>query len=388
MTPRIRPVAALGVAALAACATASSSSSTGTAAGTAASAATAAPTGTPAAAPAPSSTGDAAESYVYVPNQDDATISIVDPTARREVARIDLTKLGFSEHAKPHDVVVEPDGSFWYLSLIGENRVLKFDRNNRLVGSAPFEVPGMMALNPRTDLLYVGRSMSAVNPPPSIGVIRRSDMTRLDEVEVLYPRPHPIAVAPDGAVVYSGSLAENSIAVLDSVGDDVEVSHYDGPVNTYVQFAISPDGRTLVATGQMTGQLLVFDLADPDHPKLTHRVAVGAQPWHPSFSPDGKMVWFGNKEANTVTAVDAGTWTVASVVKGNGIAEPHGSAVSADGRWVYVSNNNLKGEYTPRAGKSGHPVGTLVIIDAATDSIAGVVEVGHDPTGIGTRPRR
>jgi hypothetical protein len=78
---------------------------------------------------------------------------------------IDLQKLGFPPTSKPHHAQVEPDGSFWYVSLIGAGKVLKFDRDNHLVGSVSMEVPGLLTLHPDQDLLVAARSMSAVNPP-------------------------------------------------------------------------------------------------------------------------------------------------------------------------------------------------------------------------------
>ena len=99
------------------------------------------------------------------------------------VATIDLTELGFTPNCKPHHVAVEADGSHWYVSLIADWRVLKFDRDNNLVGQAEFETPGMLSIDPTNDLLYVGRSMAAVNPPMRIGVIERSSMA-VEEVDV------------------------------------------------------------------------------------------------------------------------------------------------------------------------------------------------------------
>ena len=81
-----------------------------------------------------------------------------------------------------HHVQVEPDGSAWYVTLIGAGKVLKLDPNDRVLGSAEMEVPGLIALHPSKDLMFVARSMSAVNPPPRMAVIRRSDMAVLDEV--------------------------------------------------------------------------------------------------------------------------------------------------------------------------------------------------------------
>ena len=50
-----------------------------------------------------------------------------------------------AETAKAHHTAVEPDGSFWYVSLIAAGKVLKFDRQNRLVGDVDFESAAAVA---------------------------------------------------------------------------------------------------------------------------------------------------------------------------------------------------------------------------------------------------
>ena len=121
---------------------------------------------------------------LYVANQDDATISVIDAKSRRLIETLDLRRYGFADNAKPHHVQVEPDGSAWYVTLIGAGKVLKLDRANRVQASADLQVPGLMTLHPTEDLMFVGRSMSAVNPPPRMAVIRRSDMKLLEEIDL------------------------------------------------------------------------------------------------------------------------------------------------------------------------------------------------------------
>ncbi|NIR37547.1 MAG: YncE family protein, partial [Actinobacteria bacterium] len=43
--------------------------------------------------------------------------------------------------------------------------MLKFNRANELVGRLDIERPGLLALDPASDRLYVARSMVAVSPP-------------------------------------------------------------------------------------------------------------------------------------------------------------------------------------------------------------------------------
>ena len=90
---------------------------------------------------------------LYITNQVSASITVVDQERLAIDTVIDLTKLGFTANAKPHHAVVEPDGSFWYATLIGDGKVLKFDRANRLVGQVSMETPGLLALDPVHDSL-------------------------------------------------------------------------------------------------------------------------------------------------------------------------------------------------------------------------------------------
>ncbi|MGE0352123.1 MAG: c-type cytochrome domain-containing protein [Gemmatimonadales bacterium] len=326
-----------------------------------------------------------ASHLLYVCNQDEASVSIIDMATNLVVGTVDLQALGFSDHAKPHHIVVEPDGSAWYVSLIGDGKVLKFDRNNRLVGQASMETPGMMSLNPKSDLLYVGHSMTAVNPPQRVGVIRRSDMS-IEEADVFIPRPHALVADPGGRWVYTASLGTNQLVTMDSAGEDVQLRNVDGPHHMFVQFAVAPAQHLLVASTEMSGKLMIWDAANPPELKLLGEVSVGGGPYDPVITPDGRYAWLGNKQANTVTVVDLVKRSVDTVIAGNGIAEPHGTVVSPDGKYVYVSNNNLKGEYTsPYDTGEPAPRGTVVVLSTADRRIVKVIEVGRNPSGMGTR---
>ena len=332
---------------------------------------------------------DAEPRYLlYVCNQEEATVSVIDMGTNTVVETIDLQALGFSANAKPHHMVAEADGSFWYLTLIGEGKILKLDPENRIVASADFETPGLLALHPTEDLLFVGRSMSAVNPPPRIGVIRRSDMS-IDEVDVFFPRPHALAVSPDGEYVYSASMAQNRLGSYHVDTEALELIDVEGPTHSFMQFAVSPDGRTLVASGEISGKVLLFDLTDPARPALRASLDVGAAPWDPSFTPDGRFVYIGNQRADQITVIDVSARRVVDVIEGDGLGMPHGSVVSPDGRTVYVSNRHLR----PTEGMSheGHAEGgadrhgTIVVVDTETHEITKVIPVGRGPSGIGMR---
>ncbi|HEX6309418.1 MAG TPA: YncE family protein [Longimicrobiales bacterium] len=329
---------------------------------------------------------------LYVCNQNDATVSVIDLATNRVVRTVDLQQMGFSANAKPHHVAVEPDGSYWYVTLIGDNRIVKLDSNDRIVAQVPFETPGMLALHPTEDLLFVGRSMTAVNPPQRIGVLRRSDML-MNELPVFFPRPHAMALEPRSGTVYTASLGVNQMAAVDPKSEEVKLIDVAGPAHALMQFAVSPDGRSLVISAELSHRVFVFDISDPMNPRLTDEIDVGPQPFDPIFTPDGRWVYLGNKAANTVTVIDMTARRVADVISGQGLAQPHGIATSRDGRFVYVSNNNLgqthdMAGHAPAAPAQPAGRGTVVVIDTATREIATVIEVGHNASGIGTRAWR
>ncbi|MGH7541379.1 MAG: YncE family protein [Gemmatimonadota bacterium] len=352
----------------------------------------------PGTAPAPSDTGTAAgdgepAELLYICVQDEAKIAVVDMASLELVHVVDLTSLGFSANAKPHHIAVDPDGEHWYVSLIGENRVVRLDRDGALVGQYETETPGMLALDPEGPLLLASRTMSAVSPPPLVSLIDPADMEG-DEIEVLFPRPHPLALSRDGRWAYTGSLGENVIAAIDLEAEEATLTPVEGPPHAFVQFAVSPDGRTLVAATELSGLLMAFDLADPAHPALLASVEVGPIAFDPAYAPDGRSVWVPVKGANQVAIVDPATWTVVRRIEGPSLRQPHAVVFSPDGRHAFVSNNAKAdhmadpgggGEHAAHGPATDTVTGNVTVIDVATHSIVKAIELGSNVTGMGTR---
>lgn len=321
---------------------------------------------------------------LYVANQDDATISVIDAKSRRLIETLDLRRYGFADNAKPHHVQVEPDGSAWYVTLIGAGKVLKLDRANRVQASADLQVPGLMTLHPTEDLMFVGRSMSAVNPPPRMAVIRRSDMKLLEEIDLLFPRPHGIAVHPGGKQVFAASLGTNQLASVGVDGGEVRILDVPGPARGFVQAAVSPDGHWLAVTAELTDELMIFDLTNPDEPILSRTVRMPDGPFEPLFTGDGRWIYVTCLGANRVAVVDTRDWQVPAVLEHEAFAQPHGVALSPDGQHVFVGSRHQFGGTHDHHGGKPTGTGTVVAICAATRTPEAVVEVGNYAAGMGT----
>jgi YVTN family beta-propeller protein len=320
---------------------------------------------------------------LYVANQDDATVSVIDMATNAVVETVDLRRYGFGDNARPHHAQVEPDGSAWYVTLIGAGKVLKLDARNQLLASADLEVPGLMALHPTEDVLFVGRSMSAVNPPPSVAIVRRSDMTVVDEIGLIFPRPHAIVIGPDGKRVYIASLGVNQLASMASDGDDVRLVDVPGAARGFVQAAVSPDGRWLAVTAELTDELLIFSLADPAVPTLERAIPMPDGPFEPIFTRDGRWIYVTNLAANRVTIVDVSRWTPADTLEHESFLQPHGVALSPDGAVVYVGSRHQSGGVHDHAGGKPTGTGTVVAICASTRRVLRSLTVGGYAAGMG-----
>ncbi len=346
--------------------------------------------GMSAAATGAQSPAAAQPTYLYVCVQDDAHIAVIDVDRLEVVNEIDLTALGFSANANPHHVAVEPDGEHWYVSLIRENVVARFDRDGDLLGTFEMSTPGMLEFDAGSGRLMASRSMSAVNPPTRVGWVDTATMEG-DEIDVFFPRPHPMVVSPDGRWGYTGSLGVNQIAAIDLETEDVTLTDLDGPQHALVQFAVSADGRWMVAATELSGRLLAFDLSDPAHPRQVASLELGPMVFDPTFSPDGTRVWVPVKGANEVAVVRVSDWGVERRISADSFLQPHQIACTPDGARAFVSNNNKADHMSGMAGMEDHAMheaagtvnGNVTVLDTETYEVVEVLELGRNVTGMG-----
>ncbi|MEL6820736.1 MAG: YncE family protein [Calditrichota bacterium] len=329
---------------------------------------------------------------LYVCNQNAGSVSIIDTDAKVVIRNINFTALGFSTTPKPHDLAVEPDGSAWYVSLIGDGKVLKFNSDNNLVGQADFIAAGLLALNPSKDLLYVGHTLSVPNVPSTNAVITRSTMA-LTEISVPFARPHGLVSDKAGRYTYSASLVDYAIGVFDSDTDPASGSAFafpPGTNRTIVQINVSPNDQRMIASSQQTSELMVFDISDPANIAVVDSFNTGGMaPWHPKYNTAGDKIYVGNNGSHQIAVMDANSGNVQATIGvgdgSDGLAQPHGLVVSPSDNFVYVSNRNVAELYTPvyqfeGGANSNH--GTVAVINTATNTLEKVIEIGPFPSGI------
>lgn len=335
---------------------------------------------------------------LYITNQGGSSITVIDQQLLKVDTVIDLTKLGFTPNSKPHHTVVERDGSFWYATLIGDGQVLKFDRENKLVAKVPMETPGLLAIDPAHDSLYVGRSMTAVNPPKSLGVIKRSSFTMVEEQEIQIPRPHALVVTRDGNWVHAASLAENRFASLETSTGRVTLTTLPGVTRSMVQFTVSPDGSRMVVGGELSNTVMVFDVTKAPPYTPIAEYAVKGKPWDPVFSKDGKRAYFSQFADSAVAEVDLASGKILRSFSGH-MAQPYDMIMRGDGKYLFVVNQNIGAtkpgasahDNMPGMGNMSHNApntGWLSVIDVATGKVIKELPLGVTPSGMGAAGAR
>ena len=248
-------------------------------------------------------------------------------------------------------------------------------------------------------------------------------------VNVFYAgqRPRGVRLSRDGkslVVAVSGSprggpgVDESKLPPPDRSKDGIaivnlatkEVRRLPGG-NDPESFDLSKDGNTIYVSNEDAGTATVVDVPSG---KIVATVKVGAEPEGVETNPDGSEVWITSEDNGTVTVINTATNKAAATIKvakrprsvvftldgskayvpaeldsavmvvdakahkvlkkieipGAG-AKPMGSALSPDGKFVYVTNGRGK---------------TLSVIDTDADSVVATFEVGERPWGIGVSP--
>ncbi|MDZ7345121.1 MAG: YncE family protein, partial [candidate division KSB1 bacterium] len=155
---------------------------------------------------------------VYVTNQGDDLISIIS-VEHNLVTR--LIPVGDSPALDvPHNICVDKQNQFWYVSLITTGEVWKFDvATDTFQGKARAgRSPANVVVSPDGTKAYV-TNWDVLNDGRAVQVIDTATMTVIKQLEVGLA-PHGINFSHDGQFIYITNYLSDSISILRSTDDE------------------------------------------------------------------------------------------------------------------------------------------------------------------------
>jgi YVTN family beta-propeller protein len=321
---------------------------------------------------------------LYVPNQAEDVIAVIDMDS---LVVFRYVNVGVSPTIDgPHFIAANHEN--WYVSLIGTGEVWKFDsRSDTLVGTGRIPgSPALLALTPDGSKLYVSQfSNSRTN---QIAVMNTQTMTVSKTIDT-WVMPHGMRMDNAGTRLYVANMFSDNISVIDVASDSViatvplayDAQPFGPPKYMPMEIAVSPDDSIMLATCSETREVRMFSTRTL---ALVDSFAVGDEPWHIQFTPDGVYSYVTNRRGNSVSVIHLPMRHVMNTITADTppyFNYPHGCDVSPDGQHIFVSNENSGHRFIPRY--NAEYVGNVCVIDNLTNQIVKVLEVGKMPTGLG-----
>jgi YVTN family beta-propeller protein len=259
-----------------------------------------------------------AKDYVYVPSNDDGSVTVIDQATMQIVNHYNVGKL--VQH-----VVASWDLTKLYATVSDSNRLVEIDP---ATGDKGKSIPVAAPYN-----LYF-------TPDGSTAIVMAERLNRMDFYDRLtWKRRFSVKVPCKG------------------------VNHADW----------SPDGAWFLATCEFSGNLLKVDTATGTILNVLS-LPKGSMPQDLRLAPDGSKFYVADMDCGCVWIVSAdGTATTGSIVTGVGA---HGIYPSRDASVMYVTNRGRTAKDTRRKSKPGD--GSVSVVDPKTDT---VIATWHIPQG-------
>lgn len=298
-------------------------------------------------------------------------VDLIDPETNKVVGVVHDIEV-------PHGVTSSPDGTRLYFTNESRSTVDVVDGSTlAMIARIPLTGhPNNISISKDGTRVYAGIAQA----PGAVDVIDTVTLTRAKSIPVK-GAIHNVYVTPDGKYVVSGSIPNRMITVIDQPTETIawelqmsagirpmefekaadgstsrifvqlsdyhgiavvdfnqrkevsrfetpaipgETRHTDGLQGAPMHgFAITPDGKRLLATSKVYSTLYAYSLPDL---KLLGTVHVGGHPEWITLTPDGKRAYVAAAGDNMVTAVDTATLKeiaripVGQVPKRNGTA--------------------------------------------------------------------
>ncbi|MBS1494422.1 MAG: beta-propeller fold lactonase family protein [Bacteroidetes bacterium] len=339
----------------------------------------------------------------FITNQAADLVSVVN-TETNIVTRM-IPVGGRTSLDSPHYIIVDPQQKYFYISLIQEGYVEKYDVNTyQLIGRIAAGVnPAHIVVSPDNNFIYVTNFEASGTTKRTLKISTAGGMSIVDTATApQMTAPHGMAITKNGQYIFVTSQLGEYIFKINTSTMDVEIAkpvadgvppsgNGTGTHRPY-QCVLSPDDSTLYVTcvgiAGNTGKdyVRVFNANTLNPSATTPTILVGDNPLLMKYSRNYQYIFVCNRNDSTVTVINPTTNTPFKTITGVGV-QPHGVDFSSDGTYAYIACETQAGQDGHHPTTGSYKVGVTRIINMSDLTVnSRKLEMGSFPAGISCIP--
>jgi len=279
---------------------------------------------------------NAAHPMLLVANQGDRDLSLIDPTAGKQVAKVPVNGV------TGHEVAASPDGTTAYVPIYGDSgvgrpgtdgtKISVIDlASRRVVHTIDFGHgvrPHCVIYDPSSGMLYVTTELDK-----TVSIIDPKTLKIVGAVPTGQEQSHMLVLSRDGSRGYTANVGPGTVSVLDMKARKTLAII---PISKGTQrISISRDDTMVFTADQEKPQLAVIDTATN---KVKQWVPLPSVGYGTAPTLDGRWLLVALRTSKQVAVVDLKTMQVAKTID-----VPDGPAevlMTPDGKTAYVACNS------------------------------------------------
>jgi YVTN family beta-propeller protein len=327
---------------------------------------------------------------VLATNQSEDLVSVIDIRTNLVARYVQAGVLNvFAQPPEaPHNLTVDKQNGVYYVNLVQGGKVLKFrlSDNVKLGEVGGFLSPTQVALSVTGDTGFVAQFSSGTT---SIRLFNTRTMTLLGQISSPFlNKPHGAEVTPNKQELWvTGNFSDNimivnmqdlSTTILPLVPNDTLPPGTGNRLEPY-QTVMTANNKYVYVTCRKSNEVRVVDR---DSMSVIKIIPVGQMPLIPAITPDDQLVYVPNRNTNDVSVIRTSDNTLIATITNVG-PQPHGIAITDDGRYAYVTCENVSSTIPPHHPTTGSKTpGFIAVIDLTSNSVIKQIEVGGFAAGI------
>lgn len=335
---------------------------------------------------------------VFVVNASEDLLAVIDMQKNLVIRYVNVGSSADSSlfFGSPHHVRVDRQGRYFYTTLINSEELWKFS-------ASTYEFLGKVRISPSPADVKVTSSGDTVivshfaaRSPEIVTLVNARTMQVIRTFMLptallgVVSFAHGVILSRDGQHLYTVNQASGNVAMITMSDGSVDViplptsgAIIDTTAKPYM-LDESPDGMFLYVSCYGSNNVRVIDrTADPD--TVSRVIPVGIRPLHVEVSEDGQYIVTANQGSDDVTVIRTSDYST-STISGVG-HQPHDVDFTPDGRYLYVSSENLTSPTPPHHPTSGSKGSSFVtVIDFAMRAVIKRIQVGAWGQGMSITP--